>query len=373
MATQPERLVLIGGGHAHVHVLDDLARAPVAGLDVVLVSPYGQQHYSGMVPGYLAGIYPEEALVFDLPRLCARAGARFVQACADRVDAAARRVHAGGEAIDFDLASLDVGSWPAGWDLPGVREHAVPARPMRRVVELRARVDEGAAGGGTVSVAVVGAGAAGVEIALALERRVRDRGATPRVTLLDASADRVLPGYEPRVRRRAASILARRGIAYRAGARVAAVEADGILLEDGTRIAADHTVWLAGAAAPPLVAASGLPRDESGYLLVDDTLRAADGSPVWGAGDCIRLAGRPPLPKAGVHAVRQSPVLAANLRAALTGASPVSYRPQSTFLSLLNTADGRALLRWHFVAVHAAWAFRLKDRIDRAFVRRYSG
>ncbi len=96
-----------------------------------------------------------------------------------------------------------------------------------------------------------------------------------------------------------------------------------------------------------------------------------DGAPVWGAGDCVTLSDHPDTPKAGVYAVRQGPVLARNLRAALGEGTPGTYAPQRTFLSLLNTADGRALLRWHGVVSHSRWAWRLKDRIDRRFVRRY--
>jgi selenide,water dikinase len=92
---------------------------------------------------------------------------------------------------------------------------------------------------------------------------------------------------------------------------------------------------------------------------------------VWAGGDCATLADHPETPKAGVYAVRQGPVLARNLRAALGAGRAVPYVPQRTFLSLLNTADGRALLRWHGVVGHSRPAWWLKDHIDRRFVRRY--
>ena len=142
-------------------------------------------------------------------------------------------------------------------------------------------------------------------------------------------------------------------------------------LADGARLPADLVVWLAGAAGPGLLAGSGLPLDARGFLLVDATLRAVDGSPVWAAGDCATLADHPETPKAGVYAVRQGPVLARNLRAALGDGTPRAYVPQKTFLSLLNTADGKALLRWHGLVSHSRFAWWLKDRIDRRFVRRY--
>ena len=292
---------------------------------------------------------------------------------ATRIDVAGRDVAVEGARLPFDVLSMDVGSDPAGLDVPGAREHVVTIRPMRQAVALRARVDA-LAGRGARAIRSAssssGAGAGGVEVALALHRRVREAGALPEVTLVEA-APAVLPGYAARVRRRAARILGRRGVTTMTGAAVSRVERDVVLLASGPRLSADLVVWLAGAAGPGVLAGSGLPLDDHGFLLVDPTLRAVDGAPVWGAGDCVTLSAHPDTPKAGVYAVRQGPVLARNLRAALGQGTPGAYAPQKTFLSLLNTADGRALLRWHGVVSHSRWAWRLKDRIDRRFVRRY--
>ncbi|HEX2500234.1 MAG TPA: FAD-dependent oxidoreductase [Methylomirabilota bacterium] len=366
------RLVLVGGGHAHLRVLADLAARPLSGVQVTLVSPSAWHHYSGMVPGFLQGVYAESELTIDLAGLAVRAGARLVEAHAERLDVTGRSVEAGETRLPFDVLSLDVGADPAGLDVPGAREHAMPIRPMRRAVQLLARIDALATPGrrGPVRVTVVGAGAGGVEVALAVHRRIRARGSRPEVTLVEAASD-VLPDYAAPVRRRAAGILARRGVGIRLGRAVSRVEAGAIYLTDGPGAPADLVVWIAGAAGPALLARAELPLDLRGFLLVGPTLRAVDGAPVWAAGDCATLAEHPETPKAGVYAVRQGPVLARNLRAALGAGTPAPYVPQRTFLSLLNTADGRALLRWHGVVSHSRFAWWLKDRIDRRFVRRY--
>lgn len=367
-----QRLILLGGGHAHVHVLARAIRRPLAGVELALISPFERHHYSGMVPGYLQGTYSEEELAFDLRALAGRAGARFAVAAAERVDVAGRTVEAGGERLPFDLLSIDVGSEAAGLEIPGVREHALAVRPMSRAVALRRRAEElfAAAGGGAIAIVVVGAGAAGVEIALALDRLGRRRGARPAVTLVDHAGE-VLPGFAPRIRRRTTRLLAGRGVRLELGLGVSRVEEQAIVLGEDRRLPAALTVWVAGAAAPRLFASSDLPKDPRGYLLVDGTLRAADGSPVFGAGDCIGILGNPDLPKAGVHAVREAPVLDHNLRATLAGGAPRSYRPQASFLALVNTADARAVWRWRGLSGHSRLAWRLKDHIDRGFVRRY--
>jgi pyridine nucleotide-disulfide oxidoreductase family protein len=367
------RLVLVGGGHAHLHVLADLAIRPLPGAEVTLVSPSAWHHYSGMVPGFLQGVYAEAELKIDLASLVARAGARLVEAVAERIDVARRTVDVLGACLPFDVLSLDVGAAPAGLDVSGVREHAVTVRPMRQAVALRARLDALAAASarrGPVRVTVVGAGAGGVETALAVHRRIREAGPRPEVSLIEAASD-VLPGYAAPARRRAADILARRGVAVTLGSAVSRVEGSAVQLANGARTAADLVVWLSGAAGPALLADAGLPLDDRGFLLVDATLRAVNGAPIWGAGDCATLSEYPDTPKAGVYAVRQGPVLARNLRAALGEGRPAAYVPQRTFLSLLNTADGKALLRWHGAVSHSRFAWWLKDRIDRRFVRRY--
>ena len=371
------RLVLVGGGHAHLEVLREAARRPF-GAELVLVSPSPAQLYSGMMPGQLRGAYRERDLTVDLPALCRAAGARFVEAAAERVDAplggGGAAVHAaGGPALEASHVSLDVGALPAGLDrVPGAAEHAFAVRPVARWRALVARVEALLAGGGEPFAAcVVGGGAGGVELAFALHARARAAGRAAEVALVEGG-DRILPSFGAlggRVRR----LLERRGVRVLTGHAVAAVDAEGVTLAGGARVASLVTVWTAGAAAPPLVRASRLPADAGGYLRVDATLRAADGRPVWGAGDCVALDGAAWVPKAGVYAVREAPVLADNLRAALGDGAARRYVPQRRYLVALDTADGRAFLRRGGVpvGVHARWALRLKRAIDERFVARY--
>ncbi len=335
----------------------------------MLISPYKHHHYSSMVAGYLQGTYREAELAFDLVALCRRAGARFIEAKAERIDSAERTVEAGGEQISFDLASLDVGSDPVGINTPGVVQHAYTVRPMTRALELKRAV---MALNTNPAVCVVGGGAGGVEIALAIHRMISNASLNADVTVLERDA-KILAEHDNRTRARAVHILHDLGIRIRTNALVARVSHNDILVEPVETLPSDLTVWLTGAAAPGLLAGCDLPKDDEGFLLVDRTLRAVDGSPVWGAGDCVTLRDFPRTPKTGVYAVREAPVLAFNLRAALGGEPPMPYTPQSHSLALLNTADGKALLIWRFLGRHSRGAWWLKDYIDRAFMRKYQG
>jgi selenide,water dikinase len=366
-------LVLVGGGHAHVQVLRRFMMRPAPEVRITVILDRPEAVYSGMVPGFVARDYRAHELEIDVVPLARRARARVVLARALRVDPGACRVEVEGRtALRWDLCSLDVGSTVAGLDLPGVREHALATRPIRAFVDavdarLRELEDRGP---GVRQVIVVGAGAAGTELAFTLEARLRAARTEAALTLL-GDDESVLPGAASRLARAAARGADRRGIRLRTRSRVAGVEKGAVLLEGGERLAADLVVWATGAAPVSLLSDSPLPKDAAGFVRVDDTLLVEGQETLFAVGDCASLAGHPWVPKAGVYAVRQGPVLERNLRAHLAARKLARYRPQRDFLSLLNLGEGRALgAKWGMVASgRPVW--RLKDRIDRRFVERF--
>ena len=366
-------LVLVGGGHAHIQVLRRWAMAPVPGVRVTLVVDRTVAVYSGMVPGFVAGQYSREDLEIEVRPLARRAGARCLVAAATGIDPDARRLLLEGRPpIAYDTVSFDVGSTVTGLDVAGVRERAIPTRPIgdfvRRVDEVLAR----ARGGDRFRVAVVGAGAGGVEVAFALAAR-RRRAGGPRVeVLLLESGPRVLPGYADGAARRVERAAAARAITIRCGAAVARIDADAVHLDGGERVAADAVVWVAGAAALPIFAGSGLETDDRGFVRIRPSLQSVSRDDVFAAGDCAAWTGSPALAKAGVYAVRQGPVLAHNLMARARGDGRLrAYRPQRDFLSLLNLGDGHAIGTKWGRSVEGRPVFALKDWIDRRFVRRF--
>jgi pyridine nucleotide-disulfide oxidoreductase family protein len=371
------RLLLAGAGHAHLEILRRLILEPLAEVELTVVSLGLLHHYSGMVPGYLQGTYREEEIAVRVPELVARAGGRFVAGRAVGVSPGERWVRVETEAegareIPWDLVSFAIGSNTAGVDSPRVAGEAQRIKPLERVVALQSRLLELAQGGGAAPLAVVGGGAAGVEIAFAMAALLERAGRAHRITILEAGDD-ILAGYRDRCRARAREILTRRGIAVRAGQRVSAVHRDEVETESGVRVPSRLTVWLTGPVAWPLFQGSGLPLDERGFLRIDDALRSLGEPRIFAVGDCGTLASHPETPKAGVYAVREAPVLWESLKAAVRGGEPPRYQPQRGFLSILNTGDGRALLDYKGVVSHSRWAWRLKDRIDRRFMARYQG
>ena len=370
-------LVLVGGGHAHIQVLRKWAMAPLAGVRLTVVLDRAEAVYSGMVPGYVAGDYAAAECEIDVIPLARRAGARVMLEAASEIDAAARRiVFAERPALAYDVASLDVGSGVRGLELPGVAEHALATRPIRDFVDrldaALARASAHAHGEvSTLRLVVVGGGAAGVELALCVEARLRARGTRAELTLATDVAE-ILPGAWRSLRAHALSELSARGVGVRTGARVLRVLEGAIELDGGAPLACDLAIWASGAAPVALIAKSALPKDDAGFVRVRETLQVEGYDTLFAAGDCASLAGAPWLPKAGVYAVRQGPALAENVRSALSGGGPLRrYRPQRDFLTLLNLGERRALGAKWGLAAKGRLAFRLKDEIDRRFVRRF--
>jgi len=382
--TQPEaalygggarpRLLLVGAGHAHLEVLRQFARRPIEACRLTVLSPVDRHVYSGMVPGFLAGQYRFQDASADVGAMVRAARGELVRGRAARFDAAARTVTTDdGRSLDYDLVSFNVGSRTVRGDDPDVRAHAMVLKPFELVRDVRARLETMAARppSETPRVLVVGAGAAGFEVACAADAVLARGGHGECVTILEGGS-RILPGYADRVASLALGALERRHIRVRTGQRVARVEAGAALLAGGERVEADLVLWLVGTTSMGTFEGCGLPLDDRGYLLVDGHLRSVVDRSVFAVGDCATLADHPETPKAGVYAVRETPILVANIVAALRGLPPPArYVPQAGFLSLLNTCDGRAILRWKAVAAHARWCWWLKDRIDRAFMAHF--
>jgi selenide,water dikinase len=367
------RLVLLGSGHAHLFVLEALARRGPRGLDITLVSLDARPIYSGMVPGLIGGRYALPDLSFDLTAMCRGAGARFLEGEVTRIEPTCRRiVLADGTAHGYDLLSVATGSTVEGADLPGVARHALRVKPIGQAKAVVSALDRLAGKREPASVIVVGGGAAGVELALAARSRLRILGKPRASVILVEAGTELLGGGLRAAERLARRALAANGIGLRLGRRALSVGKDAVELASGESLPADAVVWATGAAAPLLLRQSGLPLDARGFLLVNDRLQSTGDPAVFATGDAATLEPHPGTPKAGVYAVREGPVLARNLLSAAGGTSALaSYRPQPRFLALLNTGEGRAIVSYGRFATWASWGMRLKDRIDRGFMRRF--
>ncbi|MDB5855631.1 MAG: hypothetical protein JWR22_3672 [Herminiimonas sp.] len=381
------KLVLVGGGHAHLFVLEALRRQPSrwkGQFDATMLSSTLHTAYSGMLPGLIAGHYRSSECHVDLRPLAESAGVRLIEATVDRLDADAGVVGAAGVEWPYEMASIDIGSQPPLDAVPGASQFAVGIKPVDRFLgawaHLQQQTSEAASGsagaadptalGGRVPhVVVVGGGAGGVELVLAMAWRLKRTGKGARFSLVTRGP--VLQDHPARVRRLAEKALASGGVAVRAGTGVVQVDKGVLQLDGGGSAAWDVLLWATGAAPQAWVRHTGLACTTDGFIVQDNQLRSTSHPNVFAAGDIATQLAQPQ-PKAGVFAVRQGPVLAENLLRAMAEEPCLPYVPQAHMLSLLATGGQNAIASWHGFGWQGDWVWQWKDRIDRKFMARFT-
>lgn len=381
MSSGIQKLLLLGAGHAHLQVLARLAQHRPADLDVTVLTPYPFLTYSGMVPGLMAGRYPPKDCQIPLEPLFKAAGARWVQGRVTALDAAAQTVQvvaAGGnksapEQLPYHRLSIDTGATidrqRLEADMPGAASRALIVRPIEAFAALWPQVLE-LAQKQAVSLAVIGAGAAGVELVLAAEQRLRGACLAGASFTLVTGGDDPAASYPEGVRRRVLRRLKARGITVLREA-CTGIDKGVVHLRSGASLACDVPILAIGTHAPAWLQGSGLALSGSGHVLVNACQQSTSHPRVFAAGDVATRADAPH-PKSGVYAVRAGPVLAHNLMAAHHGQPLKAWRPPQHTLNLLSCGAGHAIASWGPLHAEGGWAWRWKDRIDRAFMARYA-
>ena len=370
-------IVLVGGGHAHVHVLTDFAARPLPGVRITLIARDLMTPYSGMLPGVIAGLYrPEEAHI-DLARLAAKTGARLIHGEANGLDRAHKRVLiAGQNSVAYDLISIDVGIAPSLLPIAGAAQHAIAVKPIGSFLQ---KIDDLIARCGLPDrprkIVSIGGGAGGVELMLSLRTRLdaeaRKAGIEAGAFSLTLVSDgEILSTHNGRVRAAFRRVFAERGVSLREHAHVRAVTADAVSIGRNETLAADAVLVTTDAAAPGWFRGTGLALDGKGFLAVGPTLQSINDPDVFAAGDCAALV-QSPREKAGVYAVRAGPPLAANLHARARGQPAKGWTPQRRHLALISTGERYAVASRGWFKAEGAWVWTVKDWIDRRWVGKY--
>jgi selenide, water dikinase len=376
-------IVLIGGGHSHVGVLKSFGMNPIPGVRLTLICTDMHTPYSGMLPGYVAGHYDYDAVHIDLSRLAAFAGARLYRDEVIGIDRANQKVICKSRpAVPYDQLSINIGSTPQLDGVPGAAEHAVAVKPIRnfneRWLQLLERVKTPSRHpSGKTTIAVVGAGAGGVELLLAMQFRLRNEltklGRNPdELTFhLLTSSDTILPTHNAGVRSRFDAVLAQRGVQVHRNSEVTQVKAGALITSKGQELQADEIMWVTRAGGAAWLKNTGLQLDAEGFIEVKDTLQTMNDPLIYAAGDIASMVNFK-LEKAGVFAVRQGKPLTENLRRAVGGTALEAYRPQTSWLALISTGDKYAVASRGWLGFAGAWVWQWKDWIDQRFMRKFS-
>jgi len=375
-------LFLIGGGHAHVQVLNMWAMQPIPGVRLTLISPQAKTPYSGMLPGLIAGHYQEDDIHIDLARLCQYASARFIQAEVERVDLENKQcVIKKRAALGFDAISFNTGITP-GFSVPGAGKNSVPVKPIAqfypRWQKIRKRL---LTSNISCNIGVAGGGAAGIELVLAMQHALKNSAQTHQFHLFQKGLG--LPdNYPPVFQKKLSAVFKSRGIQVHKGSAITQIDetssAEGernlqVHLSNGQDklgIEFSELFWCTQAAAPAWPKKSGLACDADGFIQVNHALQSTSHKFVFAAGD-IAQQEHENIPRAGVFAVRQASTLFKNLQAWLLHKPLRTFKPQAHFLRLLACGDQSAIAckpGTGMPSLQGRWVWRWKNSIDQKFI-----
>lgn len=360
------RLVLVGAGHTHLHLVREADRLRAAGLEVTLIAPRRFQ-YSGLATGVLSGALAVDEAEIDVAALAVAFGVRHLPRTVTAIDRSARVLTLAGEATEpFDLLSLNIGSLAADRHELAAYPDVWPVKPLANLFALRARIETEIARDRTSPrIVVAGGGQSALEVAASLCGLIERAGLHPDVTVIPPDFGATLPEV---ARTRLLQTLTARGVGFRSGI-VVGREAQACRLQDGVVLPCDHLVLATGLTAPSLIADLGLPADEDGRLRVTQTLQSVDDATIFAAGDCAVIRGHA-RPAAGVFGVRAAPVLLDNLIALGRDRPLRLYHPQKRWLSIMDLGDGRGLATRGGLWSLGRAAMWLKRRLDQDFIRR---
>jgi NADH:ubiquinone reductase (H+-translocating) len=325
-------LLVLGGGFAGAYVARLVGRhgCTIVGRDNFML-------FTPLLPEAASGTLEPRHVVVPLRLMCPHAElvlGRVTGLDRDRLVATVEDAEGHGRELAYDHVVLALGSVPRTAPIPGLREHAFGFKDLADAIALRNHVlrelEAAAADADSeraamhLSFVFVGAGYAGVEALAELADLVRDSlrhytvlGSVEQRWVLVDAAEKILAEIPPRLGDYAARELARRGIEIHVSTTVESVEPEAVTLSGGERIPTHTLVWTAGVRPNPLLAEVGLPLDEHGRVLVDETLRVEGTGNVWALGDCARVpnAATPGVsdPPTSQHALRQARRLAGNL------------------------------------------------------------
>jgi selenide,water dikinase len=381
-----KNLLLVGGGHSHVTVLKEFGLRPMPGVRLTMVSREVLTPYSGMLPGLVAGHYQFHETHIDLAPLAKFAGARLLHDEVVGLDLAEKRAFLiTNDPLHYDVLSIDIGSTPDLTEVHGAAETAIPVKPISNFMErwerLRARV---LASQGTVRIGVVGAGAGGVELLLAIQCALQHMQEAKEAKEADDAKEgkrlhlefhlfnstEILPTHNAKVQAKFRRVLAERQVSIHAGNPVAEVGIGWLRLKNGNKFPLDEILWVTQARAASWLKEAGLATDGRGFVEVSDTLESVSHPGVFAAGDVAAMVNHP-REKAGVFAVRQGKPLEENLRRALRGQPLRPFIPQKKFLGLISTGDKYAIASRGNWSLEGRYVWTIKDWIDRQFMAKY--
>jgi len=353
-------IVLVGGGHSHLYCLLNAVNRS-NNLNIILISPSVYQYYSGMFSGFAEGIYQLNDIRINLEKLCQKASITFIQSKVNKINPMENKVYCeSGQAFEYDVISFDIGSMIKPIEQAGQNQ---TIKPNYRFVEQILNFRNGQ------KPVIIGGGASGVELALSVLAWRKHRFENPEVTIVSRSP--ILSSFHRNVQRSIIQIVKHKGLKIVENEDVVKINKEFVLTSNEQKIPYTNLLTLTGPKADVIFRQSDLPTDQEGFLMVNNKLQCINHPNIFGAGDCIHFSSNG-LPKNGVYAVRQGPILWKNIMRYLNEKDLYPFKPQKRYISILSTGNKEGLFTYDSFYYYGKMAWKLKNFIDTRFIQKFN-
>ena len=338
------------------------------GHEVTVIGPSDYHYYSGMGPGMLGSGYDPDDIRFAVRRTVEKQGGTFIRDAITGVDPVYHELRLeSGRVVKYDVLSFNTGSHVDVPQISGNSDQIYTVKPIERLYQARTEI-EALSQKQCITVAVVGGGPAGAEVAGNVAQLL-GRTRHPSKVFLFAGRG-LLAKFPDAVRHRSRKILTDSGVVIREEGYLLCISDNCLQFDSGTAQKADFIILATGVHPSPFFREAGLRTGPDGGLLVNRYLQCPDYPEIFGGGDCIWFESQP-LDKVGVYAVRENPVLFHNIKAFLQGEVLQDFDPGGKYLLIFNLGNGQGVLRKNWFQISGRIAFWIKDWIDKRFMAKF--
>ncbi|MEN8904980.1 MAG: FAD-dependent oxidoreductase [Clostridiales bacterium] len=361
------RLILAGVGYAHVYLLKRFKEKAYKNLEIIVVSSYKRQYYSGMASGYLEDIYSEKDIYFDLEKMCKDVNIEFLRETIERIDVFSKKLwFKSGKSKEFDLISFNIGSEIAGDKIKGFYDYGIKIKPLINLVKIKNDFKETIKTGD--KILVVGSGKTGVELSCALKNYCFKLNKNVKFLLVDQN-DTILKDQNDNMKNKALKILSKYGIDVFLNKKIIELSENKLIVNNSEEINYDYLIWTTGTKSNNMFKECNLPLDNSGYMLVNKYLQSINYPYIFGVGDCIGFENQK-LDKVGIYSVREAPFLYNNIFNYLKNKKLKKYIPQKKYLSIMSIGKKKAILQHGNFFIKGNLAWKIKNKIDNSFIKK---
>ncbi|MBC2851884.1 FAD-dependent oxidoreductase [Cetobacterium sp. 8H] len=362
-------LLLVGGGHAHVYLINKIIKEKQK-FKTILVSSSQYQFYSGMASGYIENIYSDTDINFDLKRLCKLGEIEFFEEKVVKIDPKNKNVTLkSGEKIEFDIASFDTGSELKIDNKYLDKEKIIGIKPLTNLKKIKEKLRN--LNFEKIKILVIGAGAAGIELSLALKELEKQLNKKIEINILDRG-DTLLSTFPKKVQDIVKEKIYQSSIVLHLNEEVEEIKDKQLITKKGLILDYDLILWAGGPTSNQIYKNSGMSVDSKGYMIVNHFLQNVDFEYIFGAGDCISIQNYSHIKKVGVYAIKEAPYLWKNILNYFNAKSLEAYIPQNEFLLIISLGNKKGVLSYKDIVLNGSLVWKLKNYIDKGFMKKFN-